>query len=136
MPHLVVEYTDNLSADTDISDLLNKLARKFASSDAFPVGGIRVRAIRLSEYVIADGTRQCAFVNATAKVGGGRDPAFLHDFFGEMFGIIRDHFAELMQRRLISLSLYVEELDERQAFRLNNIHAQFGSKRGADENRH
>jgi 5-carboxymethyl-2-hydroxymuconate isomerase len=126
MAHCVVEYTDNLARDADIPALLWKLASKFRDSGGvFPIGGIRVRAIRLTEYVIADGAENDAFVNITVKMGAGRDAEFKKRFFGEMFEIVKDHFAGLFAQRYLALSLYVEEADEAGSFKHNNLHARF-----------
>ena len=129
MPHVIVEYTDNLGPEAEIAGLLRKIAAKMADSGGeFPLGGIRVRAVRLSEYVIADGKDDYAFVNATVKIGAGRSTAFKQTFFGEMFDIVTQHFAELSARRYLALTLYVEEADEAASFRRNNIHLKFRSK--------
>ena len=126
MAHCIVEYTDNLGADADIPGLLAKIAGKFRDSDGvFPIGGIRVRAIRLTEYVIADGLEDDAFVNATVKMGAGRPAEFKKRFFGEMFDIVKDHFAALYAKRYLALTLYVEEADENGSFKQNNLHARF-----------
>lgn len=126
MAHCVVEYTDNLGEEGDIPSLLRKLAAKFRDSGGvFPIGGIRVRAIRLTDYVIADGKEDDAFVNITVKMGAGRDPEFKKKFFGEQFEIVKDHFAGLYARRYLALSLYVEEADEAGSFKHNNLHARF-----------
>lgn len=128
MPHIIVEYTDNLGDEADIPDLLKKLAAKMVDSGGvFPIGGVRVRAIRLTEYVIADGEGDYALVNATAKIGAGRPADFKQAFFGEMFEIIKRHFAKLYSERLLALTLYVEEADENGSFKQNNIHAKFRS---------
>ncbi len=128
MPHLIVEYTDNLAAEGDIPGLLRKLAARLAESGGvFPIGGIRVRAIRLTEYVIADGQDDYAFVNATARIGPGRPDAFKQEFFGAVFDVIKAHFADLFERRYLALSLYVEEADEAGSFKQNNIHLKFRS---------
>jgi 5-carboxymethyl-2-hydroxymuconate isomerase len=124
MPHCIVEYTDNLGQDAAIPDLLEKLAAKFRDSDGvFPTGGIRVRAIRLSEYVIADGKGDDAFVNVTAKIGPGRDPDFKKQFFLQMFQMVKEHFRQTFDTRSFALSLYVDEADENGSFKENNIHA-------------
>jgi 5-carboxymethyl-2-hydroxymuconate isomerase len=124
MPHCIVEYTDNLGEAGAIKPLLHKLAAKFRDSDGvFPTGGIRVRAIRLEEYVIADGQADDAFVNVTVKIGPGRDPAFRKRFFTEMFGMVKEHFQPVFDSRSVALSMYVEEADENGSFKANNIHA-------------
>jgi 5-carboxymethyl-2-hydroxymuconate isomerase len=124
MAHAVVEYTDNLGPEADIPALLRKIAGKFADSGGvFPIGGIRVRAIALTEYVIADGQGDDAFVNITVTMGAGRPDDFRKQFFGEMFEIVKDHFAKLFARRHLALSLYVNQADEAGSFKHNNIHA-------------
>jgi 5-carboxymethyl-2-hydroxymuconate isomerase len=126
MAHCVVEYTDNLAREADIPGLLWKLAKKFNESDGiFPIGGVRVRALKLTEYVIADGAENDAFVNITVKMGAGRPDDFKKRFFGEMFDMVKDHFEGLYAKRYLALSLYVEEADEAGSFKHNNIHARF-----------
>lgn len=129
MPHCIVEYTDNLGEEAAIPALLEKIAAKLRDSDGtFPVGGIRVRAIRLTEYVVADGKGNDAFVNITNKIGPGRDPAFKKKFFGELFETVREHFQDIFATRCFALSMYIEEADENGSYKLNNIHARLKSK--------
>jgi 5-carboxymethyl-2-hydroxymuconate isomerase len=129
MPHIVVEYTDNLGPQADIGGLLKKLAAKMRASDGvFPIGGIRVRAIRLSEYVVADGEEDYAFVHVTVKIGAGRPAEFKKRFFGEMFDLIKTHFEKIYAERYLALSLYIEEVDEDTSYKHNNIHRKFKAK--------
>ena len=73
MPHVMVEYTDNLTPHTDIQSLLNKMSQVLIElGDTYPVGGIRVRAHKVTEYRIADGKEEDAFVHAILKIGKGR----------------------------------------------------------------
>ena len=129
MPHCIVEYTDNLGPEAAIDGLLEKLAAKFRDSNGvFPTGGIRVRAIRLTEYVIADGQGNDAFINITNKIGAGRDPEFKKKFFGELFDIVREHLQPVFDSRSFALSMYVETNDEAGSYKLNNIHARLKNK--------
>jgi 5-carboxymethyl-2-hydroxymuconate isomerase len=127
MAHAVVEWTDNLEGAADIHGLLELIAAEMRDSDGvFPWGGIRVRAIRLTDYVIADGQADDAFVNITVKMGPGRDAEFKQRFFSRLFEKVKAHFAELFQHRFLALSLYVEETEEATSFKHNNIHRRFG----------
>ena len=129
MPNVVVEYTDNLADDGDIPGLLRLIAGACRDSGGvFPIAGIRVRALRLTEYVVADGQEDDAFVVLTAKIGAGRSAEVKQAFFGRLFEAVKAHFADLFARRYLSLSLYVEEADEAGSFKHNNIHARFRSR--------
>jgi 5-carboxymethyl-2-hydroxymuconate isomerase len=126
MPHTIVEYSDNLAAEGDIPGLLKAIAAKLCDSGGiFPIGGVRVRAHRVSEYMIADGKEDYAFVHAVVKIGAGRTVAFKERFFDELFELIKTHFAELAGRRYLALSMYVEEVDEAGSYKSNNIHRKF-----------
>jgi 5-carboxymethyl-2-hydroxymuconate isomerase len=126
MAHAVVEWTDNLVGEADINGLLKLIAAEMREADGvFPWGGIRVRAIKLSDYVIADDSGQDAFINITVKMGAGRPADFRQRFFSHLFDKVKAHFAELYERRYLALSLYVEEADEAGSFKHNNIHARF-----------
>lgn len=126
MAHCIVEYTDNLAREADIPGLLWKLASKFNESDGvFATGDVRVRALRLTEYVVADGAENDAFVNITVKICAGCEADFKKRFFGAMFEMVKDHFAGLCAKRYLALSLCVEEADAVCSFKHNNIHARF-----------
>lgn len=127
MPHVVVEYTDNVPPSADIPGLLRLIGRRCAASDGvLPVAGIRVRAHRLSEYFVADGTPGYAFVNVTVKMGSGRSPEFKKMFFPKLFDAIREHLGEASRAAPLALSMYVEEIDEDGAFRDNGVRAAMG----------
>jgi len=126
MAHAVVEWTSNLKGEADIRGLLELIAAAMRNSGGvFPWGGIRVRALRLDDYVIADGKADDAFVNVTVKMAAGRSAEFKKAFFTDLFEQIKAHFAELCDRRYLALSLYVEEADEAGSFKHNNIHRRF-----------
>jgi 5-carboxymethyl-2-hydroxymuconate isomerase len=126
MAHAVVEWTSNLAGEADIKGLLELIAANMRDSGGvFPWGGIRVRGIRIDDYVIADGIVDDAFVNITVKMGAGRSAEFKCEFFGNLFEAVKAHFAALFERRYLALSLYVEETDEAGSFKHNNIHKRF-----------
>ena len=127
MAHAIVEWTDNLEADGFTArPLLELVARAMRDTDGvFPWGGIRVRGVRLTDYVIADDSGHDAFINITVKMGAGRDAAWKANFFTALFDQIKAHLADLFDARYLALSLYVEEADEHGSFKHNNLHARF-----------
>jgi 5-carboxymethyl-2-hydroxymuconate isomerase len=127
MAHAIVEWTDNLEADGfAIRPLLELIARAMREADGvFPWGGIRIRGIRLTDYVIADDSGGDAFINITVKMGAGRSAEFKQAFFTGLFDQIKAHLAGLFDTRFLALSLYVEEADEAGSFKHNNLHKRF-----------
>jgi 5-carboxymethyl-2-hydroxymuconate isomerase len=126
MPHFIVEYTDNIAAEADIPGLLKKVNETLiAQGGVFPIGGIRSRAIRLSEYRMADGEADYAFVHMTLKIGAGRSAAEKKKAGDDLFAMIKAHFAELHARRYLALSMEITEFDEGGTWKHNNVHARF-----------
>lgn len=126
MPHLIVEYTDNLKAEAEIPALLKKSNDiLIAQGGVFPTGGIRARALCLSEYCVADGSSDDAFVHLTLKIGAGRSPEAKQKVGDELFEMIKAHFAALYAHRPLALSMEIVEFSEAGTWKHNNIHARY-----------
>lgn len=126
MAHAIVEWTANLEGQVNIRELLELIAAEMRDSGGvFPWGGIRVRAIRLEDYVIADGKADDAFINITIIMGAGRSAEFKKEFFTRLFERVKTLLAPVFDARSLALSMYVEEADEAGSFKHNNIHARF-----------
>ena len=128
MPHLIIEYTDNLSAEGDIAGFLRKAnAALIAQCGVFKPGAVRSRATAVHEYCIADGLADYAFVHATLKIGAGRTAEEKQRACAALFATIKEHFAALYARRYLALSLELYEFDEGGTYKHNNIHGRFAS---------
>jgi 5-carboxymethyl-2-hydroxymuconate isomerase len=129
MPHLVIEYTDNLGADARMRELLAKANRVLMAQDGvFPTGGIRSRAVRLTEYAIADQADDYAFVHARLTIGAGRSAPTRKKVGDELFAVIKEHFAEPYARRPLALSLEVAEFGDEGTWKHNNLHARLAKR--------
>ncbi|MBM4188008.1 MAG: 5-carboxymethyl-2-hydroxymuconate Delta-isomerase [Gemmatimonadetes bacterium] len=124
MPHFVVEYTANLDAEVRIGRLLTAVNEAIAKRpEVFPIGGIRSRAVRVTEYAIADGAADYAFVHAVLTIGSGRSAELRRAVGDEIFAVMKAHFAELQSKRYLALSLELNEFAG--TWKANNIHERF-----------
>ena len=122
MAHVIIEWTDNLEGEFDLQALMAMIAQDMRerADGVFPVGGIRVRAYKVTDYVIADGTSaQDAFINIDVKMGAGRSAEFRQRYFDALFARVRESLGDLFERRPFALSLYVEESE---GWKHNSIH--------------
>ena len=55
MPHFTIEYSANLDGRVDMGAVVELVRKAAVETGIFPLGGIRVRAIRCEHYAIADG---------------------------------------------------------------------------------
>jgi 5-carboxymethyl-2-hydroxymuconate isomerase len=124
MPHVTVEYTQNLRDQAAIPLLLERINQTLmAQAGVFPLGGIRSRAIELADYRIADGAGDYAFVHTSFRIGAGRSDAVKRAACEALFQTIKDHFASLFDQRPLALSMEFAETDEAWSWKHNNLHA-------------
>jgi 5-carboxymethyl-2-hydroxymuconate isomerase len=126
MAHAIVEWTDNLEGQFDLKSLLQLIAQDMRENagGVFPVGGIRVRGIRLTDYVIADDAcPDDAFINIEVKMGAGRSAAFRKAYFDALFARVQNSLGDLFDLRPLALTLYVAEAE---GWKHNSIHKRLG----------
>ncbi|MGI8316926.1 5-carboxymethyl-2-hydroxymuconate Delta-isomerase [Halobacillus mangrovi] len=125
MPHVIVEYTDNLTPHTDIQSLLKKISKVLVErGDTYPIGGIRVRAHKVIDYHIADGKEDDAFVHTTLKIGKGRSEETKQRTCEELFQVMKEHFSSIFEEKYLALSLELVEFQHK-TYKHNNIHSRF-----------
>lgn len=125
MPHFYAECTENIRQQAELPALFAKVNSALAETGIFPLGGIRSRAIWLDTWQMADGKHNYAFVHMTLKIGSGRSLESRQQVGDMLFGLIREHFAALMESRYLALSFEIEELDPTLNYKQNNVHALF-----------
>ena len=125
MAHFIVEYTRNLAAEADIPALLHKANEALIAQQVYPIGGVRSRAIELTDWCMADGAADYAFVHGTLKMGAGRSREVRQRTGDALFEVMKTHFADLYARRYLALSLEIYEFDEAGTWKHNNVHARF-----------
>lgn len=124
MPHIIVEYTDNIKTEAAINTLLKKINETLiAEGSVFPTGGLRSRAIELKDYFIADGAEDDAFVHVTMKIGPGRSTEVKEAVCERLFQMIEEHFFDLFAKRYLALSMELCEFNK--TYKTNNIHHRF-----------
>ncbi|SHG43741.1 5-carboxymethyl-2-hydroxymuconate Delta-isomerase [Ornithinibacillus halophilus] len=126
MPHIIVEYTENLKEEGNIPALLQKINESLiAEGGLFPVGGIRSRAICLQDFVVADGKGEDdAFVHVSLKIGSGRPEDAKKAACERLFAVIEEHFQHLFQKRYLALSMELFEFTHA-TYKKNNIHERY-----------
>ncbi|SIT48527.1 5-carboxymethyl-2-hydroxymuconate isomerase [Paraburkholderia ribeironis] len=128
MPHLTLEYSANLAGEEKIGQLCIALAQcldaqRENGQRVYPLGGIRVRALRCDHYCIADGRPDTAFLHANLKIAAGRSDSIKTATGDALFALIKQHFATEFERQGLALSLEINEFSEAGTWKHNNLHA-------------
>lgn len=122
MPHLIVEYSANIEAEIAVDDLLDKLHATALATGIFPLGGVRIRAVRIDHYRIADCHPDNSFVNMQALVGHGRALDVRRRAGEQLFATLTAHLDGLYRTRPLAISFYMHESDPDLNFKKNNLH--------------
>lgn len=122
MPHLVVQYSENLDAVTDMQALCAVLHRVMLDTGLFPPGGIRVRAFPCTAYAIADLDRKNGFADMVLRMGAGRSEADRKRAGEAIMTAARAHFQTQLDEPYFALSLEVVEIDPDLSWKVNSIH--------------
>src|SRR5205085_9450644 len=73
MPHFTIEYSANLDHRIEIGAVCEVVRKAAVETGIFPLGGIRVRAVRCEHYAIADARQDYGFLDMVLRIGEGRD---------------------------------------------------------------
>jgi 5-carboxymethyl-2-hydroxymuconate isomerase len=111
MPHLMIDYSANVEPDVDIGALCDTLRDVAASIDAFPLAGVKVRAVRVDHYAIADGNPEHGFIDISVRIREGRDMEIKQNAAQTIFDAANEFVADVMRRRSLALSVELRDID-------------------------
>jgi 5-carboxymethyl-2-hydroxymuconate isomerase len=115
MPHLVILYTPNLDARTDMTALCRRLAdtmleqRDEDGRQVFPTGGTRVLAFPAAHHAVADGKADYAFVYLNLRMGAGRSDAIKKRAGDALLAGVKAHFDPIFDTQLMGCTLQIDE---------------------------
>ena len=119
MPHLTLEYTDNL--EFDAQPLLEHLHSELVATGAINLKGLKSRAIQHTEYRIADGNPEYAFVHVNLLIREGRPLEVQKDMSQRVLDVLKETFGERFESSYLSLSVDIKEMRDGVALTLHNI---------------
>ena len=119
MPHLILEYTDNL--DFKVQPLLARLHEEVVATGAINLKGIKSRAIKHTQYRIADGDPQYAFVHVSLLIREGRPVEIQKEATRRVMAVLKETFGSRFEKEHLSLSVDLKEMREGIALTEHNI---------------
>jgi 5-carboxymethyl-2-hydroxymuconate isomerase len=122
MPHFTLEYSANLDARVDIGNVVEVVRKAAVETGIFPLGGIRVRAIRCEHFAIADGNANFGFLAMVLRLGEGRDLAARQKAGEHIFKALSDYLDPVFKQSKFALSFDMQINDAATSWKRNNIH--------------
>jgi 5-carboxymethyl-2-hydroxymuconate isomerase len=122
MPHFTIEYSANLDDRVDMAEVAEVVRKAAVETGIFPLGGIRVRAIRCEHYAIADGNPHLGFLAMVLRLGEGRDLATRKKAGEHIFKALSAHLDPVFAETKFALSFDMQINDKDTSWKRNNIH--------------
>jgi len=122
VPHFTIEYSANLEGDLDLDAMFEAIRRAAVATGVFPLGGIRIRALRADHFTVADGDPRHGFVDLVCRLGRGRDLPTRRHAGEAVFQALSRFLDPVFARRSLALSFEMREIDPDLSWRRNPIH--------------
>jgi 5-carboxymethyl-2-hydroxymuconate isomerase len=122
LPHFTLEYSANLDARVEMAKVVEVVRKAAVETGIFPVGGIRVRALKCEHYAIADGNPNLGFLAMVLRLGEGRDLATRKKAGEHVFRALSDHLDPVFAASKFALSFDIQINDKEMSWKRNNIH--------------
>ncbi len=110
MPHLILEYSNNLPEPVDFPSLFGQLNAALAEMGPFRLADVKARAIAHDQYLVGAGSPDAVFVHLTVAIFGGRDTALQKRISARLLAILREGFARSWAERPCDLTVDVHEM--------------------------
>jgi 5-carboxymethyl-2-hydroxymuconate isomerase len=111
MPHFIVEYSANIESSVDMAQLCELIRATAEDIDTFPMPGIRVRAIKVDHYAIADGNPEHAYIDVSVRLRGGRALDVRKAATQTLFDAVRAFLEPTLAERSLALSFEMRDID-------------------------
>jgi 5-carboxymethyl-2-hydroxymuconate isomerase len=122
MPHFTIEYSGNLDARVDMGKVVEVVRKAAVETGIFPLGGIRVRAVRCEHFAIADGSPHFGFLAMVLRLGEGRDLATRKKAGEHIFKVLSAYLDPVFASSKFALSFDMQINDKETSWKRNNIH--------------
>jgi 5-carboxymethyl-2-hydroxymuconate isomerase len=130
MPHQIIEYSTNLEPDLDIQGLVKVLHETAADIDAFPLAGLRTRAVARDHYRIADADTDNAFVHVVLRIAHGRTLQVQQAAGNEIFAALCDFLEPIYANGPLAISFEMQEINSDLRWKQNNLRAYLKKRAG------
>jgi len=122
MPHFTIEYSANLDKRVDMAAVVELVRKAAVETGIFPLGGIRVRAVRCEHYAIANGAADFSFLDMVLRLGEGRDLAARKKAGEHIFKALSAYLDPVFASNKFALSIDMQINDKETSWKRNNIH--------------
>ena len=131
MPHLTLEYSNNLPAPVDFGVLFARLHETLAEIGPFPLEQIKSRAVPHDVFRIGAGAPESVFVHLPVAILTGRVTEQQHGIGEQLLTVLRGAFAKAWDERPCDITVDIREMPRKTYAKMMNERARTASAAGA-----
>ncbi|MBT3392364.1 MAG: 5-carboxymethyl-2-hydroxymuconate Delta-isomerase [Chloroflexi bacterium] len=120
MPHLILEYTNNISQAIDTQKIFAPLHQIIAETAGIRIENCKSRAILLNDYYIADGTPLQAFAHLSVRFLEGRSSEIRQSIGQQCLQILRGYFGDAPKELDLQLTVEIGDIQRQSYFKFPN----------------
>jgi len=121
LPHLIIEYSENLEAAIDMNGLVTVMHDTAVGLDSLPTGGIRTRSVARKVFRIADGHPDNGFISVVLRIAKGRSDDEKKAAGEALFAALAGYVQSVFDKSALSLALEIQEIDPDARWKQSNI---------------
>jgi 5-carboxymethyl-2-hydroxymuconate isomerase len=121
MPHIQIDYSPNLTSRLDVGLLCLALRDAAVETGVLPLAGIRVRAVQVDHWVIANGDAQHGFIDISVRLRAGRTLDARKAAVATLFAAAEAFCAEALASSSLMLSMEMRDIDPELAPKTSSI---------------
>ena len=122
MPHLVIQYSENLGEQVNMTDFCAAMSKVLQQTGLFPLAGIRVRAHPMLDSSTADEHPDNAFADIILRIGEGRSEVQKAIVGSSLMEAAKSAFVTQLAHPHFALSLEIIEISKLFSWKTNSIH--------------
>lgn len=109
MPHVTLQYTDNLKILPSFSQLFSEVHQIITTTIGIKIDNCKSKAIRFNDYYIGDGSDSQGFVHMEIKILEGRNNKIKSELGKRVLKTLKVYFKESIE--LLDLQITIEIID-------------------------
>ena len=122
MAHLIIQYTENLDNQVNMTGVCNVMSGVMQKTGFFPLAGIRVRAYPVTHSSIADGHPENTFLDMVLRMGEGRTEQQKSIVGTDLMVAAEAEFSTQLANPHFALSLEIIEISKLLSWKKNSMH--------------
>ncbi len=111
MPHLFLEYTDNLLDEPDFHGFFGKCHQLLAEIAKADPKACKSRATKKTTYLTGAGRPNEAFVHLHVLLASGRSSETKKELGVALVALFKNEFAESLKNQDLQITIHVDEFD-------------------------